>query len=61
MYVVSVDTVFGVPEISPVDVSNDRPVGRLGAIPQVSTAPPRTVGVSAVIAESLVKVYGFPL
>ena len=42
-------------------MSNDSPVGRFGLIVQDSTAPPRTVGVSAVIAESLVNVYGLPL
>ena len=42
-------------------MSNDNPVGRSGTIAQDVTVPPRTVGVSAVIAESFVKVYGLPL
>ena len=46
----------GVPESSPVDMSNDSPLGRFGLMVQDSTAPPRAVGVSAVIAESLVRV-----
>ena len=61
VYVVDGDTTVGVPEISPVDVSNDKPFGRSGVISQDVTVPPRTVGVSAVITESLVKVYGLPL
>ena len=42
-------------------MSNNRPFGRPGVIAQDVTAPPRTVGVSAVMAESLVKVYGLLL
>ena len=33
----------------PVELSKTRPVGRVGVIDQFSTAPPRYVGVSAVI------------
>tara|TARA_B000000475_G_scaffold232345_1_gene198529 strand:- start:77 stop:328 length:252 start_codon:yes stop_codon:yes gene_type:complete len=51
----------GVPEISPVAVSSERPVGRAGVIDQEVTVPPLEVGVTAVMAESLVKVYGLPL
>ena len=51
----------GVPLISPVDVSNDKPAGRVGEIDQVSTAPPLADGVTAVIAVPLVKVNGVPL
>ena len=42
-------------------MSNERPFGSSGLIAQDVTAPPRTVGVSAVMAESLVKVYGLSL
>ena len=51
----------GVPEISPVAVSSERPVGRAGVIDQEVTVPPLEVGVTAVMAESLVSVYGLPL
>tara|TARA_B100000035_G_C20669094_1_gene408810 strand:- start:21 stop:272 length:252 start_codon:yes stop_codon:yes gene_type:complete len=51
----------GVPEISPVAVSSERPAGRAGVIDQEVTVPPLEDGVSAVIAEPLVKVYGLPL
>ena len=51
----------GVPEISPVAVSSERPVGRDGVIDQEVTVPPLEVGVAAVIAESFVKVNGLPL
>ena len=51
----------GVPEISPVAVSSERPVGRAGVIDQEVTVPPLEVGVAAVIAESFVKVNGLPL
>jgi len=51
----------GVPLISPVDVSNDKPAGSVAEIDHVSTAPPSAVGVTAVMAESLVSVYGLPL
>ena len=51
----------GVPEISPVEVSKMRPVGRLGETCQVTTSPPLEVGVDAVMAMSLVRVNGLPL
>jgi hypothetical protein len=43
----------GVPEIVPVERSKDRPAGSVGEIDQETTAPPLAVGVTAVIAESL--------
>ena len=46
----------GVPQIVPLLVSNVKPVGSDGEIDQVTTAPPFTVGVDAVIATSLVSV-----
>ena len=51
----------GVPEIPPVEVSNVRPVGRVGAIDHVMTAPPVEDGVAVVIAVPLVKVNGLPV
>ena len=50
MYVVNGDTAVGVPLISPVDESMERPVGRAGWISHDVTTPPFAVGVSAVIA-----------
>ena len=50
MYVVNGETALGVPLISPVDESIERPAGSVGWISQVRTAPPLAVGVSAVIA-----------
>ena len=50
MYVVNGDTAVGVPLISPVDESMERPAGNAGWISQVRTTPPLEVGVSAVIA-----------
>ena len=55
------DTVVGVPDISPVDVSKFRPAGRPGVIYQVSTSPPFADGVAVVIAVPFVKVNGLPL
>ena len=41
----------GVPEIVPVDVSNDKPAGNAGEMDHAVTAPPRDVGVTLVIVE----------
>ena len=49
-------TAVGVPLISPVEVSKDRPAGSDGETAQETTVPPLEVGVAAVIAESLVSV-----
>lgn len=49
-------TAVGVPEISPVELSNDNPAGSAGVISQFVTAPPLDVGVTVVIALSLVRV-----
>lgn len=46
----------GVPEMAPVEVSNDKPAGRVGVIAHKSTVPPLEVGVAVVIATSFVKV-----
>lgn len=51
----------GVPEISPVEVSKDSPVGRDGEIDQDTTVPPLTEGVALVIATPFVRVNGLPL
>ena len=54
VYVVRSEITVGVPLSSPVDGSNERPVGRSGDMDQVNIAPPPTVGVVAVIGEFLV-------
>ena len=41
----------GVPEIVPVDVSNDKPAGNAGEMDHAVTAPPVDVGVTLVIVE----------
>ena len=45
-----IETAVGVPLIAPVEVSNDRPVGRDGEIDQEVMVPPLAVGVIVVIA-----------
>ena len=60
VYVVVALTTVGVPEISPVAVSNKRPDGSVGVIVQDTTGPPVVVGVSACIAVLLVSMYGVP-
>ena len=49
------ETVVGVPDISPVELSMDNPDGRDGETDQEVAAPPLEVGVTAVIALSLTK------
>ena len=51
----------GVPEMTPVEVSRDKPAGSDGETAHETTVPPLEVGVAAVIAESLVSVNGVPL
>ena len=51
----------GVPEMTPVEVSSDKPAGSVGDTAQEMTVPPFEVGVAAVIAESFVSVNGVPL
>ena len=60
VYVVVALTTVGVPDISPVAVSNRRPAGSAGVIVHDTTGPPVVVGVSACIAVLLVSVYGVP-
>ena len=54
-------TAVGVPEIAPVEVSNERPAGRDGETDQLVTGPPLTLGVTVVMAVPLVKVKAFGL
>jgi len=61
VYVVAEETAVGVPEISPLEVSKDKPAERTGEIDQEITVPPLDVGVAAVIDESFVSVNGVPL
>ena len=61
VYVADAVTAVGVPEIVPVERSNDRPDERSGETDQETTVPPKAEGVADVIAESLVKVNGLPL
>ena len=49
-------TAVGVPEIAPVELSNDNPAGSAGVISQFVTDPPVEVGVAVAIALSLVRV-----
>ena len=54
-------TAVGVPEMTPVEVSKERPAGSVGDTAQETTVPPLEVGVAAVIAESFVSVNEVPL
>ena len=49
-------TAVGVPEIAPVELSNDNPAGSAGVIAQFVTTPPLEVGLAVAIALSLVSV-----
>ena len=60
-YVAEEDTAVGVPEIVPVDVSNERPAGSVGDNVQNVGVPPLKVGVADVIAEPFVNVNGLAL
>ena len=53
--------VVGVPEMAPVDVLKERPLGSDGEIDHEVIAPPLALGVAVVMAESLVNVNGLPL
>ena len=50
------ETAVGVPLMAPVDVLNERPLGRDGEIDHELTAPPLAVGVTVLMAEPLVSV-----
>ena len=54
-------TAVGVPEIAPVEVSNERPAGRDGETDQLVTGPPLTLGVTVVMVVPLVNVKAFGL
>ena len=56
VYTVDGETAVGVPLISPVAVSNIRPVGRAGEMLHELTAPPLFDGVTAPIGAPLVRV-----
>ena len=61
VYVAEEVTAVGVPLITPVEVSSDKPAGREGETDHDTTGPPLDVGVAAVIAVPLVSVNGVPL
>ena len=50
VYVLDAEAAVGVPEITPVLVLNDNPVGRAGEILHEVAGPPEFVGVKDVIA-----------
>ena len=53
--------VVGVPEMAPVEVLKERPLGIEGEIDHEVTVPPLALGVAVVMAVSLVSVNGLPL
>jgi len=53
--------VVGVPLMAPVEVLKVRPLGSDGEIDHEVTVPPLALGVEVVMAESFVRVNGFPL
>ena len=59
--VVAEVTTVGVPEMAPLEVSKERPVGSDGEIDQLTTVPPLTDGVDEVMVVPLVRVNGLPL
>ena len=61
VYVVEEETTEGVPEMAPVEESNDSPVGSEGETDQVVMVPPLEVGVTVVMAVPLVNVNVFGL
>lgn len=56
VYVADAVISVGVPEIAPVEVEKERPVGSVGVIDHDVTVPPLEVGVAVVIAVPLVRV-----
>ena len=52
---------MGVPEMAPVEVLSDKPDGSEGETDHEVTGPPLEVGVTAVMADPLVKVKVFGL
>ena len=61
LYVADDVIAVGVPEISPVEESRERPAGSVGDTVHEVTAPPFDVGVFAVIVVPTVSVNGLPL
>ena len=55
------DTAVGVPEMTPVEESRERPAGSEGETDHDVMGPPLAVGVTAVMAVPLVKVNVFGL
>lgn len=51
----------GVPEMTPVEVLKESPLGSVGEMDHEVTAPPLALGVALVMAVSLVNVNGLPL
>ena len=51
----------GVPEMTPVEVLKESPLGSVGEMDHDVTAPPLALGVALVMAVSLVNVNGLPL
>ena len=56
VYTADEETEVGVPLMAPVEVSKDRPAGRVGVIDHEVTVPPLTVGVFVVMPTSMVRV-----
>lgn len=54
--VVAEVTAVGVPEIAPLEVSKERPLGRVAEMDHEVTDPPLDVGVTVVMAVFLVRV-----
>lgn len=54
--VVAEVTTVGVPEMAPLEVSKERPLGRVAEMDHEVTAPPLDVGVTVVMAVFLVRV-----
>jgi hypothetical protein len=61
VYVADEVIAVGVPEISPVVESRERPAGRVGDTVHEVTAPPLDVGMFAVIVVPTVSANGLPL
>ena len=54
--VVAEVTTVGVPEMAPLEVSKERPLGRVAEMDHEVTVPPLDVGVTVVMAVFLVRV-----
>ena len=56
VYVTAEEVAVGVPEITPVDASSERPAGSVAEIDHDVTVPPLDVGVAVTIGVSFVNV-----